>query len=451
MKIIIAGDGKVGATLIRQLSAEDYDLTLVDVNANRLENSSERFDIMAVEGNCASMEVLKQAGVETADLLIAATSADEINLLCCLTAHGLNPRLHTIARIRNPEYTGQIYKMRQAFALSMTVNPERQAAVEIERLIKYPGFLKRETFAKGRLELVELKVMQGSKLCNVTLNDLDSVVKCQILVCVVVREGKAVTPDGNFVLREGDHIFVTASIENLTKLLKNLGIITHKAKRIIICGGGRVSIYLAMILQKSGITVQIIEKDRKRCEMLAALLPSACIVEGDASDEQLLEREGIATCDALITMTGLDELNMIISMYGSQCKVPQIITKLGRTNINGILDSLELGSIISPKELCCNTIVRYVRAVKKQAGAALAVHSIADGQAEAVEFIVDESTMHCNGPLQDLQIKADVRIVGILRSQIPELPNGDSYFQKGDTVIIVTSGRVIYQINEIFE
>ncbi|MCM1258317.1 MAG: Trk system potassium transporter TrkA [Roseburia sp.] len=451
MKIIIAGDGKVGATLVRQLSAEDYDLTLVDVNPNRLDSSSERFDILAVEGNCASMEVLKQAGVETADLLIAATSADEINLLCCLTAHVLNPKLHTIARIRNPEYIGQVYKMRHAFALSMTVNPERQAAVEIERLLKYPGFLKRETFAKGRMELVELKVMPGSKLGNVTLNDLDSVVKCQILVCVVVREGKAVTPDGNFVLREGDHIFVTASIENLTMLLKNLGIITHKAKRIIICGGGRVSIYLAKILEKSKITVQIIEKDRAKCELLAGLLPNACIVEGDASDEQLLESEGIADCDALITMTGLDELNMIVSLYGSQCGVPQVITKLGRTNSNGILDSLEIGSIISPKELCCNTIVRYVRAVKKQAGAALAVHTIADGQAEAVEFVVDDSTMHCNEPLKNLRIKPNVRIAGIMRSLVPELPNGDSYFQKGDTVIIITSGRVIYQINDIFE
>lgn len=451
MKIIIAGDGKVGATLVRQLSAEEYDLTLVDVNPNRLDSSSERFDIMAVQGNCASMEVLKEAGVETADLLIAATSADEVNLLCCLTAHGLNPRLHTIARIRNPEYTGQIYKMRQAFALSMTVNPERQAAVEIERLLKYPGFLKRETFAKGRMELVELKVMPGSRLCNVALIDLDNAVKCQILVCVVVRAGKAVTPNGNFVLREGDHIFVTASTENLTKLLNSLGIITHKVKRIIICGGGRVSIYLAKLLQKSGITVQIIEKDRTKCEMLAALLPSTCIVEGDASDENVLESEGISTCDALITMTGLDELNMIISLYGSKCNVPQIITKLGRTNSNGILDSLELGSIISPKELCCNTIVRYVRAVENQSGAALSVHSIADGQAEAAEFVVDDSTMHCNEPLKNLRIKANVRVAGILRSQTPELPNGDSYFSKGDTVIIVTSGQVIYQINDIFE
>jgi len=451
VKIIIAGDGKVGATLVRQLSAEEYDLTLIDVNVNRLESSSERFDIMAVQGNCASMEVLKQAGVEEADLLIAATSADEINLLCCMTAHGLNPRLHTIARIRNPEYSGQIYMMRHIFALSLTVNPERQAAVEIERLLKYPGFLKRDTFAKGKVELVELKIVGDSRLCNVALNDINNVVKCQILVCVVVREGKAVTPDGNFVLREGDHIFVTASSDNLTKLLKNLGIITHKVKRVIICGGGTVSFYLALCLQKSGITVQIIEKDRKRCEFLAALLPSASIIEGDASDEHLLESEGISTCDALVTLTGLDELNMIISLYGNQCGVPQIITKLGRMTNNGILDNLELGSTISPKELCCNTIVRYVRAVKNQTGAALTVHSIADGQAEAVEFLVDDSTLHCNEPLKNVRVKKNVIIACITRGFSQELPNGDSSFKKGDIVIIVTSGQVIYQMNDIFE
>lgn len=451
MKIIVAGDGKVGSTLVRQLSAEGYDLTLVDISASRLDSSSERFDIMAVQGNCASMEVLKQAGVESADLLIAATSADEVNLLCCMTAHGLNPKIHTIVRIRNPEYSDQVYIMRNIFALSLTVNPEKQAAGEIVRLLKYPGFLKRETFAKGRVELVELKVINGSKLCNVALNDITNVVKCQILVCVVVREGKAVTPDGNFVLQEGDHIFVTAPIENLSQLLKNLGVMTHKVKRVIICGGGTVSIYLAQFLQKTGIAVQIIEKDPRRCEFLAGLLPSVSIIKGDASDEHLLDSEGISNCDALVTMTGMDELNIIISLYGNQCKVPQIITKVSRMNNNGILDNLELGSTISPKELCCNAIVRYVRAVKNQTGAALAVHSIADGQAEALEFLVDESTKHCNEPLKNLRIKGNVRIACISRKRSQELPNGDSSFQKGDTLIIVTSGQVIYQINDIFE
>ena len=370
MEIIIAGDGKVGSTLTRELAAEGYDVTIIDANPKVLEATEERYDVLAIQGNCASMDVLEQAGVREADLLIVATSEDEINLLCSLTAHCMNKNIHTIARIRNPEYTNQLVRMRDAFALSMTVNPELQAAVEIERLIKYPGFLKRDTFAKGRVEIVELRVPKESPLCDLSLNDLERVVKCQVLVCTVLRKGEAVAPDGNFVLREGDRIFVTAPSENLTILLKNLGIITHKARRVMICGGGRISYYLAKKLEKSGIDVLIIEQNSDRCLELAAVLPDACIIQGDASNERVLSNEGIEDCDVLVTLTGLDEINMIVSLYGNSCGVPQIITKLGRVESSRLLEQVSLGSVISPKELCCDSIVRYVRAMKNQTGAA---------------------------------------------------------------------------------
>lgn len=452
MKIIIAGDGKMGATLTRQLSAEGDDITLIDANPKVLESSEERYDVMVVQGNCASMDVLLQAGVKDADLLIAVAGADEINLLCCMTAHGLNPKLHTIARVRNPEYSEQIYKMRDMFALSLTVNPEKQAAVEIERLLRYPGFLKRDTFAKGRVEIVELRLDENSKLCNVALNDMNNIVKCKILVCAVLRNGRAEAPDGNFVLREGDRIFVTAPTENLAILLKNLGIITHKVKRVIICGGGRMSYYLASRLEKSGINVQIIERDRERCDHLAAILPNACIIHGDVSNQFLLESEGVSECDALVTLTGLDELNMVVSLYGTNCGVPQVITKLGRMDNANILGNVAFGSVVMPKELCCNTIVRYVRAMKNQTGAALTVHSIADGQAEAMDFRVDETTQHCGQPLKKIKLKKGVLVVCITKGSRLEIPNGDSYFDVGDSVIIVTgSDRGIYQLNDIFE
>ena len=240
MNIIIAGDGKVGATLTRQLTGEGYDVTVIDSKLQRLEDSVERYDVISVQGNCASMEVLRQAGVESADLLIAATGADEINLLCCTTAHSMNPKLHTIARVRNPEYTEQIFKMRDLFGLSMLINPENQAATEIDRLLKYPGFLRRDTFAKGRTEIVELRVDTKSKLCNVKLADLRSIVKCKVLVCAVLRGGTATTPGGDFTLREGDRLFITALSENLTTLLKNLGILTRQVRRVMLCGGGPI-------------------------------------------------------------------------------------------------------------------------------------------------------------------------------------------------------------------
>ncbi len=451
MNIIIAGNGKVGVTLARQLSAEGHDLTMIDMDSKLLQSTVEQYDVMAVSGNCASMSVLLQAGVREADLLIAATNADEVNLLCCMTAHGINSNIHTIARIRNPEYTDQIFEMRDTFALSMTVNPEKQAATEIERLLKYPGFLKRDTFAKGRAEIVELRVDAKSKLCNVPLAEMNGIVKCKVLVCAVLRNGTAVTPGGNFVLREGDRIFVTAPTANLTLLLKNLGIITRRVRRVILCGGDRISYYLAGLLEKDGISVQIIERDPQRCRDLAALLPGACVVQGDCSSQALLESEGLEDCDALVTLTGLDEMNMIISLYAASHGVPQVITKLGRNENVRLADSLSLGSVICPRELCSNTIVRYVRAMQNQVGAAVSIHSIADGQAEAIEFLVDENTRNCGVPLKQLKLRANVLMASITHGANTEIPNGDSMFHAGDTVVVVTSGRdVLNQINDIF-
>lgn len=451
MDIIIAGDGKVGATLTRQLTGEGYDVTVIDSKLQRLEDSVERYDVISVQGNCASMEVLRQAGVESADLLIAATGADEINLLCCTTAHSMNPKLHTIARIRNPEYTEQIFKMRDLFGLSMLINPENQAATEIDRLLKYPGFLRRDTFAKGRTEIVELRVDAKSKLCNVKLADLRSIVKCKVLVCAVLRGGTAITPGGDFTLREGDRLFITALSENLTTLLKNLGILTRQVRRVMLCGGGRVSYYLANRLLKAGIGCVIVEQNLTRCKELCALLPGAEIIHGDVSDQYLLESEGLSQCDALVTLTGLDELNMIVSLYGISKGVPQVITKLGHADNHSIMSNLSLGSYVCPKELCCNNIVRYVRAMQNQTGAAVSLHTIADGQTEAIEFRVKEGTQHLNEPLRDVPLKKNLLVACIIHGPQAEIPSGDSCLRAGDTVIVVTSRRnAVHQLNDIF-
>ena len=451
MDIIIAGDGKVGSTLARQLSAEGHDVTLIDSDLHVLNTSVERYDLMGVHGNCASKSVLLRAGVMEAELLIAATSADEINLLCCTTAHGLNPKLHTIARIRNPEYTDQIHEMRNVFALSLTVNPEKQAAQEIERLLKYPGFLRRDIFAKARAEIVELRIDNKSKLRDVSLMEMNAIVKCKVLVCAVLRDGKAGAPKGNFILREGDRIFVTAPTNNLATLLKNLGIVTRRVRNVILCGGGRVSYYLASLLAKDGMNVQIIESNRERCAELAPLLPDTTIIHGDGTDQDLLNSQGLSQCDALVTLTGVDELNMIVSLYGMKQNVPLVITKLSRMDNRSIVDSLSLGSVVCPKELCCNSIVRYVRAMQKQTGAALSLRTIADGQAEAIEFLVDKHTHNCGVPLKQLKLKSDVLVAMINRGAYTEIPNGDSYFRAGDSVVVVTSGQgTLQDLNDIF-
>ena len=452
MNIIIAGNGKVGATLTRLLAAEGHNITLIDTNARALQNTQEQYDVMSVHGNCAAMETLIQAGVRDTDLLIASTNADEVNLLCCTTAHGLNPKLHTIARIRNPEYTNQIYKMRDIYGLSMLINPERQAANEIERLLKYPGFLRRDVFAKGRTEIVELRIDAKSKLCGVQLMHMSNIIKCRVLICAVLRGGHALVPNsGTFTFQDGDRVFVTAPTKDLTTLLKNLGIITRRVRRCLLLGGGKVCIYLATALEKSGIAVTVIERNEERCQELCEQLPNSTIIHGNAGNTQLLESEGLTQFDAVVTLTGEEELNMIISLYANSAGVPQVITKLGHVSNQGILDALKLGSVVCPKDLSANNIVRYVRAMQNQTGAALSIHAIADGQVEAMEFLVDETTKGCGTPLKNLKPKANVLIASITHGSVTEIPNGDSMFHAGDSVVIVTTDRgSIRQLNDIF-
>ena len=450
MDIIIAGGGKTGLTLVRQMLAEGHNITLVDMDSRILETAVERYDAMAVCGNCASKEVLLQAGAKEAELLIAMTDADEVNLLCCMTAHGINKKIHTIARIRNPQYAEQVMTMPDVFHLSLTVNPEKRAAMEIERLLKFPGFLRRDTFAKGRVEIVELRIDDDSKLKNVSWIEMAGIIKCRVLVCAVLRDGMAVAPSGHFVLREGDRIFVTAPTGDLAELLKNLGIITRRVRKVLIGGGGRVSYYLAKLLEDDRMDVMLLDKDYDRCVELASLLPKTTVVCGDCSSMQDLEDQGLDDVDAFASMTGMDETNMIAAMYAVARDVPQVITKVSRGQHN-IAGALPLGSVICPKELCSNDIVRYVRAMQNQHGAAISVHTIADGQVEAVEFEVDETTKHRDTPLKQLKLKNNVLIASITHGAQTQIPNGDSQFAEGDTVVVVTTGRgVLKRINDIF-
>ncbi len=450
MKIIIAGSGKVGTTLLHQLSAEGHDLTLIDLKQSVLNSALEQYDVMTMEGNCAAMQVLLDAGVQKADLLIAATGADEVNLLSCMTAHGLNANIHTIARVRNPEYTDQIHRMRDIFALSLSVNPELQAARELERLLKFPGFLRRDTFAKGRAEIVELRVDENSKLRGISLSEMYRIVKCQVLVCTVLRGDTAITPRGDFVLETGDRIFVTAPTSNLAVLLQSLGIISRRVRSCILGGGGRISFYLAQLLQRDGVKVTILERNMERCQELATLLPEADVICGDCSDQTDLDNLGIDHCDAYLAATGIDEMNMISSLYAASRGVPHVVTKLGRPENSRLAAKLSVGSVVCPRELCGTNIVRYVRAMENQVGAAISLHTIADGKAEAVEFFVDQGK-YCDIPLKELKIKKNILLATISHGNQVEIPGGNSILQLGDSVVAVTTKRGQLQtLSDIF-
>lgn len=452
MKIIVAGDGKVGLAIIRLLSSEGHDIVAIDTKANVIQQNGLDYDVMSVIGNCATMETLREADVENTDVLIAATSADETNLLCCLTARKLNPTLHTIARVRNPEYTEQLFKMREDFGLSLIINPEKDAAKEIFRLLQLPGFLRRETFAKGRVEIVELKIDEDSVLNGVKLSRLHYTLGGKkVLVCAVIRNGEAFIPTAETVFCSGDHIYVTAPVTILSHILKKLGITQKRIKHAMLIGGGRVCYYLAKHLTDAGVNVKIIENNSERCDHLANILPSASIVLADGSSQEVLESEGLSEMDALVTLTGLDEQNVISSMYGKTRGVANVVTKVNRMETTGILEKLEVGGIVSPKELCSANVVQYVRAMDNQAGAAITLHKIANGRIEALEFVINERSRNVGVPLKKIHLKSKVLIACITHQGNNLVPDGNSTFEIGDTVIIITNRETpILQFNDIF-
>jgi trk system potassium uptake protein TrkA len=451
MKILIAGGGKIGSAVTEQLSGEGHEITVIDFNPDVLELIQERYDVITVVGNAASMTVLEMADVASADLLVAATDLDEVNMLACLTAHRMNPNLTTIGRIRNPEYRYQAYEMKDVFGLSLAVNPEQRAAREIARLLKYPGFLSIDTFAKGIADIVELKVDANSPLKNKSLSHLPAIIHTRVLVCAVLRNGEIIMPDGNFQIQENDLLFITAATENLTHLLRSVGLIVKKAKRVLIMGGGKISYYLIQELKDTGIRCTIVEQNHERCEELAAQLPEATIVEGDASSQEFLDSEGVGQSDAVVTLTGLDELNIVISLYAHTRNVSQVITKLSHAENNKVLNSLEVGSVISPKELASFAIVRYVRAMQNQEGGAITVHRIAGGKIEAIEFEVKEDTKHIGEPLRNIKTRSDALICCIIDHGRVEIPSGSSKFSVGNTLVVVTSSiGKIRQLNDIF-
>nr|MBQ6241811.1 Trk system potassium transporter TrkA [Lachnospiraceae bacterium] len=453
MKIIVAGIGKVGTTLTGQLVADGHDVTVIDRKADILERVCATYDVMGLEGNCATVQTLRDAGAAEADLLIAVTDADEVNLLCCVTARQINPGIHTIVRIRDSEYAPQIIEMRDVFGLSLIVNPERSAAVEIERLLRFPGFLKRESFARGRVELVEFRIAEDSPLADVALRNVTSILKSKVLICAVLRGTEVTLPKGDFVLKAGDRVFMTAPAAALGAMLRDLGIISHKVKRAILGGGGRISLYLAQLLERDGIQVQIIDNDMARCQELARQLPGVSITCGDITVPSTLEKEGLSTADAFAALTGLDELNIVMSLYAVSQKVPIVITKQGHIDeLQDIVSGLSLGSIVSPKELCSDIVVRYVRSMRDTSGdSAITVQSVAGGRVEAAEFVIGPASQHRDTPLLDIKIKPGVLIAAISHQGTTTVAGGTSQYTLGDSVIVISAAEMnIQRFNDIF-
>jgi len=451
MKIVLIGGGKVGYAIVRQLTREGHDIILIDSDRAVVEEVNNSLDLMAICGNGANLDVLKAADAGSADLLIACTAQDELNILCCIFGRKLGCG-NTIARVRVPEYADQMYYLKDELGLSMTINPELNAAREIFSLLEIPGVLRRDSFPKNRVEIVEIIPQTGSILDGLKLMDFNRRLRCKALVCAVQRQGRAIIPDGSFELMAGDKVSICATVTEIVKILGSSGLKLKKAKDVMIIGGSKVADYLTYLLLKAGARVKVLESNPAKAAQFAARYPDAEVVCADGSSEEVLKSEHAEKMDAVATLTNMDEENLILSMYLSHIGVPQVITKVNRSEYGALMADKGVSRLVSPKKLCADAIVGYVRAMQNTGDSSvLTLHHLVDGKVDALEFDVTASCRHLGRMLKDIKFKPNILIACINRMGKAIVPGGFDSFQEGDTVIVINSAdRVILDMNDIF-
>lgn len=449
MQIIVVGCGNVGTTLAEQLSREGHDITVIDVKSEAVSNVYNNFDIMGMVGNGASHSIQKEAGIEEADLLIAVTGSDELNLLCCLIAKKAGD-CQTIARVRNPVYSREISFIKEELGLSMVINPEDAAAMEMVRVLKFPSAIKIDTFSKGKVEMVKYKIEDGSDLCNHSLKSISEKMKCSVLICVVERGDEVFIPDGNFILRAKDEISVVGSTKNTMLFFKKLGVPTTRAKGVFIVGGGETSYYLMSQLIAMGIDVKIVEKDKQRCAMLSELFPQAMIIWGDGTDRDLLLEEGMPQAEAFVALTNFDEENIMLSLFARSVSKAKLITRVHRIKYDEIIEELSLGTVIYPKYITSEMIIQYVRGMQNSIGSNVeTLYRLDNDQVEVLEFKVREISPVVGTTLHDLKLKPNILLCCINHMGNIITPSGQTRIMVGDTVILATTITGLQDIKDI--
>lgn len=450
MNIIVLGAGKVGKTLIKHLSNEDHDIIVIDQDAQKIEDVVNQYDVIGVVGNGGSYDILLEAGADKANLIICVTASDELNILAGLMAKQMGTR-HTIARVRNPDYSKQRDFMINQLGFSMIINPELEAANEIRRALSFPSAVKVDTFARGKVELAEFYVEGNSSLENIPLSKLHSITKTNILVCAVSHNEEVIIPDGNYIIKAGDHLYITGRHRDLSRFCLDVGVVTNRIKSVLIVGGGKIAYYLAKQLSVQGIKVKIIEKDIEHCRLLAKKLPFVTVINGDGSDEEILLEEGLETTDAFLALTGLDEENLILSLYAKNIYHKKAIAKVTRMNFTGLADSLKVDSIVTPKNIIASHIIRYIRAKmnKDDDSSVKTLYKIVDGEVEAGEFIVTPKFSYLGKTLNELNLKDHVLVAAISRGNDMIVPKGDTTIELGDHLIVVSCGRTMNCLNDI--
>ena len=452
MTIIIAGAGKVGATLAEHLADEGHSVTIVDVSGETLDRLGNQLDVMCLKGNCVSREMLLEAGCKETDVLIAATGSDEINLLCCHIAHRLGVP-YTVARVRGTEYVSDLDTLKSDFGITMLINPELTAAVEISRLLRFPSAANIDSFARGRVELVSFSVQEGDFLAGRTLASQSSKIQdLPMLLCAVERGDEVFIPNGASLISAGDRVSIAGTPSGINQFFKLLGRQTHRIRDVFIIGGGRIAFYLLVQLERLGMSCKVVEKGEERCRELAEEFPRALVIHGDGTDPELLEEERMAASDAFIALTDRDEDNLIISLYAHQAGVSKVVAKSNRQNYTSIAHSAGVESIVSPKLTTAGQILRMIRGLQNSKGSAMtALYRIAEGRAEAMEFVVAPATQHLGVPLKDLRLKKGVLIAVIVRGGRVIIPEGSTTLESGDNVIVVARDSGILDLNDIYE
>lgn len=451
MQIIIVGCGNVGSALTRELSDEGHDITVIDKVYSKVEDLSNNYDVRGMAGNGASLAIQIEAGVEEADLLIAVTTSDELNLLCCLIAKKAGD-CNTIARVRNPIYNKEISFIKEELGLSLVINPEHTAALEISRLIKFPSAIKVDSFAKGRVELLKCKIAKGSTICNKSLNQITTELKCDILVCVVERSDEIYIPGGNFVLQEKDIIHIVGQPKSANDFFRKINMSTNRIKDTMIIGGGETTYYLAKQLLPMGIEVKIIEKDRDRCDELCELLPQAVIIHGDGTDRALLEEEGINMAHSFVAWTNFDEENIMLTLFAKSISNAKAITKIHRIAYDEIIDSMDLGSVLYPQNITADYIIQYVRAMQNSIGSNVeTMYQLVQNQVEALEFYVQDGSPLVGIPIKSLDLKENLLLCCINRKGTIITPSGQDMLMPGDTVVVVTTTTGFNDLNNILK
>ena len=452
MKIVIIGDGKVGFKLAKQLSEESYDVVMIDNSAARLEMANNTLDVFCVKGNGVNAEVQMEADVPHADLVVACASSDEMNMLSCLVARRLGAK-HTIARVRNPIYYKQIDMLKQDLHLSMAINPEHVVANEVARVLIFPAADKVEVFMKGRMEVVEFQLKDESEIIGCKLLDIYKKYLIKLLVVAVKRGNEVYIPDGEFVLEKGDKLYIVATHANIEKFFRQIGNRKNRVKKVIICGGGRVGFYLAKQLCKLNMQVKIIEHNLEKCEFLCEQLPEATIIHGDATEHELLLEEGIKDADALVALTGIDEENIIMSLFAKKQGVPKIIAKVDEDSRVEMVDGLGIDCFVSAKTATADAIFSYVSARQNSLSSTNveSLYRLVDERVEALEFVAENDARYINIPLKDLKTKKNVLVACLGRNREEIIPNGNDCIMPGDIVVIVTMEKKIRDIIDILE